>query len=91
VVSVCEAADSTTEAVGAIVKQLRWNGIEADSRVYSLNGWSTVDRLAMVAHEPVASLLVIGGYGNRRAREVLFAGCTQATLEMGELPIFMLH
>jgi nucleotide-binding universal stress UspA family protein len=91
VVSVCEADDSTAEAVGAIVRQLRWNGIGADSRVYSLNGWSTADRLAMVAHESGASLLVMGGYGHWRAREVLFGGCTQATLEMSELPVFVLH
>jgi nucleotide-binding universal stress UspA family protein len=91
VVTICEAADSTTEAVGEIVKQLRWNGIAAISRVCSLDGRSTADRLAMVAHESDASLLVMGGYGHSRAREVLFGGCTKAALDIGELPVFVLH
>ena len=84
-------ADRTTEAVGEIVDQLRWNGIAAISRVCSLDGWSTADRLAMVAHELDASLLVMGGYGHRPAWEALFGGCTQAALEIGELPVFVLH
>jgi nucleotide-binding universal stress UspA family protein len=91
VVSVCKAADSATEAVDEIVKQLRWHGIEAISRVYSYDGWSTADRLAMVAHELEASLLVMGGYGHRPAWEALFGGCTQAALEIAELPVFVLH
>ena len=91
VVSVCQAVDSATEAVDEIVKQLRWHGIEAISRVYSHDGWSTADRLAMVAHELDASLLVMGGYGHRPAWEALFGGCTQAALEIGELPVFVLH
>jgi nucleotide-binding universal stress UspA family protein len=90
-VSVCDAADSTTEAVGEIVEQLRCNGIAAISRVCSLDGWTTADRLAMAAHESDASLLVMGGYGHWRAREVLFGGCTQAALEIGELPVFVVH
>jgi nucleotide-binding universal stress UspA family protein len=91
VVSVCDATDRAAEAVGEIVNQLRWNGIEAIARVCSLDGWSMADRLAMIAHESDASLLVMGGYGHWRAREVLFGGCTQAALEMGELPVFVLH
>ena len=91
VVSVCEAVDSVTEAVDEIVKQLRWHGIEAISRVYSHDGWSTADRLAMVAHELDASLLVMGGYGHRPAWEALFGGCTRAALEIDELPVFLLH
>ena len=42
-------------------------------------------------HESDASLLVMGGYGHWRAWEVLFGGCTQAALEIGELPVFVVH
>jgi len=91
VVSVCEAADGMTEAVRELVKQLRWHGIEATSRLCSLDGCSTADRLAMAARESDASMLVMGGYGHRRARQVLFGGCTQSALAMDELPVFLLH
>ena len=82
-VSVRESADPTAEAVAEIVRQLEWHGINADARVLSLDGRSTAELLAATARECGASLSIMGGYGHRRARELLFGGCTQAVLEFG--------
>jgi nucleotide-binding universal stress UspA family protein len=91
VVSVSETDDSTAGAVSGIIRELQWHGIAAGSRVCARDGVSTARRLAIVAEECGASLLVIGGYGHGRTREQLFGGCTQAVLESANLPVFLLH
>jgi nucleotide-binding universal stress UspA family protein len=60
-------------------------------RVSSLGGLSTPDRLSRIARECGASLIVMGGYGHSPMRELLYGGCTQAALEGGDLPVFILH
>ncbi len=34
-----------------------------------------------------ADLIVMGGYGHRRMRELIFGGCTQSALEAGAAPL----
>ncbi|MHB8477415.1 MAG: hypothetical protein ACYDBZ_14130 [Steroidobacteraceae bacterium] len=36
-------------------------------------------------------MLVVGGYGHRPLRELIFGGVTRALIETAELPVFMLH
>ena len=86
-----EAPNGAAEGVSAIIRELQWHGIAAGSCVCTLDGLSTAHRLVTVAEECGASLLVMGGYGHGRTREVLFGGCTQAALESAELPVFLLH
>ena len=90
-VSIREAADSTAEAVAEIIRQLQWHDIDADARVLSLDGRSTAELLAATARDCGATLLIMGGYGHRRARELLFGGCTQAVIGAAETPVFLLH
>ena len=90
VASVSETGDAMS-GVAEIVRELQWHGIEAGSHVCALDGLSTADRLDRIARDCGASLLVMGGYSRGPMRQVLFGGCTQATLEAAELPVFLLH
>jgi nucleotide-binding universal stress UspA family protein len=38
-----------------------------------------------------ADLLVVGGFGHSRLRELIFGGMTQSLLEYAELPVFMMR
>jgi nucleotide-binding universal stress UspA family protein len=46
--------------------------------------------LAQVAEER-ADLLVMGGYGHSRVRELLFGGVTRSILENTTIPILVAH
>lgn len=66
------------------------------------NRATTVQRLAAANVEPVdvllnaatelgADLLVMGGYGHSRMREVVFGGFTRRVLQSADLPVLMAH
>jgi nucleotide-binding universal stress UspA family protein len=90
VTSVNETADDTDEGVSEIVHELQWHGIGAGSRISPSDGLAVAARLAKIAGECGATMLVMGGYGHRPTREIIFGGCTQAALE-ADLPVFLLH
>jgi nucleotide-binding universal stress UspA family protein len=80
-----------TAGVTEVVRELQWHGIETGWHVCARNGLSTANRLARIADECGASLLVMGGYRHGPTRETLFGGCTHAMLEGAELPVILLH
>ena len=52
---------------------------------------NTGDALLCVASALRCDLLVMGGYGHRRAREVLLGGATQTVLNNMQLPVLISH
>ena len=55
------------------------------------NSRATVDVLLEEAANQDATLLVMGGYGHSRAREVIFGGVTRAVFERAPLPVLIMH
>jgi nucleotide-binding universal stress UspA family protein len=52
---------------------------------------ATVDTLLAAAAAANADMLVMGGYGHSRVREVMFGGFTRRVLSHADLPVLMAH
>lgn len=79
------------ESLDRLLHQLAWHGINAEVLVGSCQAGPPAVQLPRMAAELHADLLVVGGFGHRPLREVVFGGVTLALIRHGELPIFMLH
>jgi nucleotide-binding universal stress UspA family protein len=91
VVSVSEDGEVPSEAVHDVVHELAWNGIAAESHVLARNPGTTADTLFAAARTHAADLMVMGAYGHRHLREVLFGGCTQSAIEAAQCAVFLVH
>lgn len=90
VVSVEEAKASLANAVD-IAEQLRWHRIAAEATCVTGEDQPTGELLQSAARHYDADLLVMGGYGFSRAREIIFGGCTQFFIDHAERPVFLVH
>jgi nucleotide-binding universal stress UspA family protein len=52
---------------------------------------STPDTLLAAAKTFGADLMVMGAYGHRRLRELLFGGCTQSALDAAHCAVLLVH
>ncbi len=92
VVSVEEnGSEELPDAVEEIVRELAWNGITAEAHIIEHNARSTGDVLFAAAASHGVGLMVMGAYGHRHLREVLFGGCTQSAIEGAACPVFLMH
>jgi len=91
VVSVGEDEGGLPDAVDEVVRELAWNGIAAEACVLARNGCSTAQVLFAAAASHGVDLMVMGAYGHRHLREVLFGGCTQRAIEGAHCPVFLMH
>jgi nucleotide-binding universal stress UspA family protein len=92
VVSVNEdGGEALSEAVGGLVRELGWNGIVAEAHVLGRERGTTADALFAAARRYAADLMVMGAYGHRHLREVLFGGCTQSAVETAQCAVFLIH
>jgi nucleotide-binding universal stress UspA family protein len=91
VVGVEEGCAQAPGALDAVVDQLAWHGINAESQAPTREGRSTIEVLVASARERKADLMVMGGYGHGPAREALLGGCTQAVIEAADIPVLLVH
>ena len=93
--SLCEAGGTEESAVAAalaqLAEQLKWHGIVAQTRVMANRSEHATTQLARAALELKADMLVAGGFGHGRLRELIFGGVTQSLVDHADLPVFMLH
>ncbi len=90
-VTVEEESEKTPEAICHLAQRLEWNGIKAETKWLRASGKPVDLRLAALAFDLDADLLVMGGYGHGRMREMVFGGCTRHFLEQAERPVLMVH
>lgn len=83
--------DESTESSENIWRYMRWHGTNADFNRITLAGHSGMDPVLERAKEAGADLLVMGGYGHSRIRELVFGGFTQRVLHGVDLPVLMFH
>jgi nucleotide-binding universal stress UspA family protein len=91
VVGVEEGCAQAPGALDAVVDQLAWHGIDAESQALTRDGRPTIEVLVASARERKADLMVMGGYGHGHAREALFGGCTQAVIQAADIPVLLVH
>ena len=73
-----------------ISRYLTRHGIDVELR--TLSGWSKVgEALLNEAEKTAADLLVMGGYGHSRFREMVLGGATRDVLTEAELPVLIAH
>jgi nucleotide-binding universal stress UspA family protein len=91
VIGVEEVAGGAQDGIRDLVRQFAWHGIVAECKWMPAQGRSAAEQLKSAAAEYEANLLVMGGYGRSRAREMVFGGCTQHFLDHAEWPVLMMH
>lgn len=93
-VQVVRVAELTDEAAGrflpAAVRHLSRHGIEAEGKTLFSVG-DVASTLLSHAADVGADLLVMGGYGHSRLREVVLGGATREILRSMTLPVLMSH
>lgn len=91
-VGAAEDGEPSLETLRDVARQMEWHGIRTKAHLIEGGGGKpAADRLARAAKELGADLMVMGGYGRSRARELVFGGCTQSVLAHAEVPVFLLH
>ena len=90
-VTVEEETEKTPEAIGHLAQRLEWDGIKAETKWLRASEKPVEQRLESLAFDLDADLLVMGGYGHGRMREMVFGGCTRHFLEQAERPVLMVH
>jgi nucleotide-binding universal stress UspA family protein len=94
-VSVVELCEPDDEAGGRhlddVVAYLVRHGIKAEALVRHPDGLSPADRLAEIAEEKQAGLIVMGAYGHSRLRERTFGGVTREMLKACPVCVFLSH
>jgi nucleotide-binding universal stress UspA family protein len=79
------------EGIEALAHQLRWHVAETRTVFIADDRRPAHAVLMETAHACNADLLVMGGYGRSRARELIFGGVTQFVLDGADLPVFLFH
>ncbi len=70
---------------------LALRGIAASERVVTATGRGIGDVLLDEASKGGAGMLVAGGYGHSRLREMFFSGVTRHVVSHADLPLFLVH
>ncbi|MEJ1969674.1 MAG: universal stress protein [Rhizomicrobium sp.] len=76
---------------GELKSYLRLHGIAASERVVDGGNRVVGDVLLEAASTGGAGMLVAGGYGHNRLREMLFSGVTRHVVSHADLPLFLVH
>jgi nucleotide-binding universal stress UspA family protein len=74
-----------------VIGYLGWHGIPALRCVVEPSEDSAAESMLAAAHEAKADLLVMGGYGHSRLRELIFGGFTRHVLNGVSLPVLLAH
>jgi nucleotide-binding universal stress UspA family protein len=91
ILTVAEEEDVSTEEGSRLMTNLRWRGLQVAAERLTPVGHSAADTLVNAAAERGA-LLVMGGYGHTRLRELIFGGFTRHVLETATaVPVLIAH
>lgn len=74
-----------------VVDYLARHGVNAAARGFRTGNRTVADTLMEECRAAGADMLVIGGYGHSRTREMVFGGVTRHLLAHAELPVLMAH
>ena len=86
------ASDSRDLPTAGIAEHLARHGLDVSAaRTVVSDGLSPADALLDYASDVGADLLVVGGYGHSRTREMIMGGVTRDLLRHMTLPVLMSH
>jgi nucleotide-binding universal stress UspA family protein len=91
-ITVITVGDEPAETAPALLDYLAWQGVAAKHRrILPVHGVGPGEQLLSEAREVGADLLVMGGYGHRPWRELLFGGATRQVVGTSLLPVLIAH
>jgi nucleotide-binding universal stress UspA family protein len=88
---IAEKRAASRDAFEDLARQLAWHGIDVHIHLASETSLPAGLQLLQAAGDLKADLLVLGGFGHARSRELVFGGVTQAMINYAALPIFLVH
>lgn len=74
-----------------LIRYLACHGIAADARMLEAGDLSVADALLKSAAENGGGMLVAGGYGHNRMRELFVTGTTRRVVAQAAIPCFLVH
>lgn len=74
-----------------LVNYLTMHGIKARTWAFTPGSGALGQEILEEAANAEAKLLVMGGYGHSRLRELVLGGATRSILAKAEIPVFMMH
>ena len=80
-----------TSLESELAAHLRRHEVKAEVRQVTSGGAGMADVLLGQARDEAADLLVMGGYGHSRLREMLVGGTTRHILEHMTVPVLFAH
>ena len=91
ILSVIEDARADERSCERLRHALSWQNPRTSVQCLRHDERPAVDTLLAAAGAANADLLVMGGYGHSRVREVMFGGFTRRVLSHADLPVLMAH
>lgn len=86
-----EQAGTPCAQCGELTEYLSLHGVTATAREIKAAGKLVADVLLETAAQSGAGLLVLGGYGHSRWRELFVGGITRYAITHADLPLFLVH
>ncbi len=91
-VTLITVGEAHHQSAAEMVQYLAAHGVSAKSRtVAAVEGVGPGEQLLSAARDDGADLLVMGGYGHRPWRELLFGGATRQLVGVSLLPLLIAH
>jgi nucleotide-binding universal stress UspA family protein len=91
-VSVITVGEEPDDSVPELLHYLAAHGVKGQTHhVMPVKGVGPGEQLLAEAHDGGADLLVMGGYGHRPWREVVFGGATRQVVGTSLLPVLLAH
>jgi nucleotide-binding universal stress UspA family protein len=84
-------ARASIESAERIAARFRRHGSTSEARLVVPGGRTIPDSIVETAAACGADILVMGGYGHSRLRELVFGGFTRHVLNASPLPVFLFH
>jgi nucleotide-binding universal stress UspA family protein len=86
-------ADGSSESLSAedLAEELAWHGIVAQVQPIEARGRGAGKAILAAVEQVGADLLVMGGYGKTRTREIILGGATRDVLAGASIPALMVH
>jgi nucleotide-binding universal stress UspA family protein len=91
ILAVSEDARTDERSCEHLRHALAWHNPRTSVQHLKPEGRPAADTLLAAAAAMNADLLVMGGYGHSRVREVIFGGFTRRVLSHADLPVLMMH
>ncbi len=91
ILSVTEDPGVDAASCERLRQELIWHNLATTVQHVAVEGQEPADALLKTTTNIGADLLVMGGYGHSRMREVVFGGFTRRVLQAADLPVLMAH